>query len=67
MIEKLARELSYIEALRDRYCRVQYINAQLTLLSQDLQTRTRHPERDLPHAGPDPRSGRRFRLYVHPG
>jgi len=34
MIEKLARELSYIEALRDRYCRVQYINAQLTLLSK---------------------------------
>jgi hypothetical protein len=34
MIEKLARELSYIEALRDRYCRVQYINAQLLLLSK---------------------------------
>ena len=34
MIEKLARELSYIEALRDRYCRVQYISAQLMLLSK---------------------------------
>ena len=34
MIEKLARELSYIEALRDRYCKVQYISAQLNLLSK---------------------------------
>jgi hypothetical protein len=34
MIEKLARELSYIEALRDRYCKVQYINAQLIMLSK---------------------------------
>jgi hypothetical protein len=34
MIDKLARELSYIEALRDRYTQVQYISAQLTLLSK---------------------------------
>ena len=34
MIDKLARELSYIEALRDRYTQVQYINAQLGLLSK---------------------------------
>ncbi|WP_158047364.1 hypothetical protein [Skermanella pratensis] len=34
MIDKLARELSYIEALRDRYTRVQYIGAQLALLSK---------------------------------
>jgi hypothetical protein len=34
MIDKLARELSYIEALRDRYGRVQYINAQLAILSK---------------------------------
>jgi len=34
MIEKLGRELSYIEALRDRFARVQYINAQLQMLSK---------------------------------
>lgn len=34
MIDKLGRELSYIEALRDRYTRVQYIGAQLGILSK---------------------------------
>ena len=34
MIDKLARELSYIEALRDRFGRVQYIGAQLHILSK---------------------------------
>jgi hypothetical protein len=33
MIDVLARELSYIEALRDRYARIQYINTQLNFLS----------------------------------
>lgn len=33
MIDAIARELSYVEALRDRYARVRYIGAQLAVLN----------------------------------